>query len=208
LKRDRERLGIVIERDGQTYPFHSLESLAPGDRVNVLQVPETSPPPYDSFDGLVKRATILDLEGSISAEAFFTQAAAGLAPAVGVTVSELANALHSRETTSSTVLLPGLAIPHVTVDGEGHFEILIARSRGGVRFPGRPQSVRAVFVVAGSADQRTLHLQTLSAIAQIVQWPDFEQRWRGAVDAEAIRRFILGSARRRFHDDKTPLHQP
>jgi Kef-type K+ transport system membrane component KefB/Trk K+ transport system NAD-binding subunit/mannitol/fructose-specific phosphotransferase system IIA component len=198
LGRQRECLPLAISRDADVLPFHSLEEARSGDQVLVLQAPEAPVQVLDRFDRLVMEAPVLDLEDKVSAEDFFRRVAEQLAPRVSMEPGQLARALHSRETASSTVLLPGLAIPHVVVEGGGRFEMLIARSRKGIAFPGREERVRAVFVLAGSPDQRTQHLQSLSAIAQIVQWPDFEQRWNGAIDAGALRRFVLNSARRRL----------
>jgi mannitol/fructose-specific phosphotransferase system IIA component (Ntr-type) len=106
--------------------------------------------------------------------------------------------LCERERQGSTVFLPGLAIPHVVVPGEDVFDLVIARCSPGITFPGDAGSVQSVFVLAGSADQRTSHLRALSAIAQTVQGPDFERAWQDAPDSEALRRLVLGANRRRF----------
>jgi hypothetical protein len=37
--------------------------------------------------------------------------------------------------------------------------------------------VQAVFVLAGTRDDRDFHLRALAGIAQIVQDPAFEKRW-------------------------------
>jgi len=103
-----------------------------------------------------------------------------------------------REALSSTVVFPGVAIPHVIVEGHGRFELVVARCREGLRFPDQPERVHAVFVLARSEDERTFHLQALSAIAQILQREDFEQAWLMAPDAEALRRLLLESERRRL----------
>ena len=93
-------------------------------------------------------------------------------------------------------LLSGLAIPHVVVEGREEFEILVARSRDGIRFPGQRERVHAVFVLVGSDDEHTFHLRALAAIARIVQWPEFEARWLTARDAEALRVLLLRASRR------------
>jgi mannitol/fructose-specific phosphotransferase system IIA component (Ntr-type) len=54
-----------------------------------------------------------------------------------------------------------------------------------------------VFVIAGTKDERTFHLQTLAAIAQIVQNPNFEKKWLAAKNEEALRDVILLGERKR-----------
>jgi basic amino acid/polyamine antiporter, APA family len=96
-----------------------------------------------------------------------------------------------READAGTVVLPGLAIPHVTVPGEGAFEMVIVRARGGgIQFPER-EAVRAAFVLVSTADERAFHLRTLAAIAHAVQHDGFEERWQAAPDAEALRTLLL-----------------
>ena len=111
--------------------------------------------------------------------------------------------LISRETASSTVILPGLAIPHVRLSGRGTFALLIARCREGIYFPNHDEPVRAAFVLVAAPDVRTRHLRTLSAIAQVAQGDDFEQRWLEAPDAEALRTLVRQAPRRRTETGAT-----
>ena len=120
------------------------------------------------------------------------------APAVGTKRERLMERFVSRETASSTVIMPGLAIPHVRMAGRGTFAFAIARCREGIIFPNHDDYVRAAFVIVSAPDARSRHLRTLSAIAQVVQVPDFEQRWLEAPDGEALRRLVLGTPRRRL----------
>ncbi|MHC5164903.1 MAG: PTS sugar transporter subunit IIA, partial [Planctomycetota bacterium] len=60
-------------------------------------------------------------------------------------------------------------------------------------------SVKAVFVIVGTKDQRTLHLKSLAAIAQIVQSAHFEQYWQQVQTTDQLRDILLLSERRRFH---------
>src|SRR5690606_21528597 len=76
----------------------------------------------------------------------------------------------------------------------------LVRAREGVRFPDQAEPVRAAFVLVASPDEQTRHLRTLSAVAPVVQAPDFQRRWRQAPDAEALRRPVLDAPRRRVRD--------
>jgi len=151
----------------------------------------------DRFDRLARTAGILDLPEALSADELFSRAAAALSPRVGMEEAALLELLRAREAQSSTVVEPGLAIPHVIVPGEGVFEVLLVRCRAGARFPGQDEPVFAAFVLVGSADERNYHLRALMAIAQIVQEPHFRRRWLAAADAEQLRDLVLLSRRSR-----------
>ena len=153
----------------------------------------------DRFDALVEHAVTLDLNQAMDVETFFTQAAAQLAPRLDYDPERLRQCLLDRERDTSTVLSPFLAVPHVVVDGTGQFDLLIARCRQGVRFSELAPQIHTIFVIAGSRDQRNFHLRVLSAIAQIVQGPDFERQWMAARNEQALRDIVLLGQRRRGH---------
>jgi mannitol/fructose-specific phosphotransferase system IIA component (Ntr-type) len=88
-------------------------------------------------------------------------------------------------------------IPHIIVDGQNIYALLLARCRGGIRFSDMAPSVQAVFVLAGSPNEWNFHLRALMAIAQIVQEDDFESKWLGARNREALRDLILLGQRKR-----------
>jgi len=145
----------------------------------------------DRFDRLVERCHVLDLEGGMTVEAFFRRVAETMSGEVPMEQDALFHLLMERERASSTVLTPGLAIPHIIIEGEHVFDILIARCREGIAFsPSAPQ-VHAVFVLMGTMDERNFHLRALAAIAQIVQDPRFEKRWMSARSKESLRDIVL-----------------
>jgi amino acid transporter/mannitol/fructose-specific phosphotransferase system IIA component (Ntr-type) len=151
----------------------------------------------DRFDQLIKECQILDIRGRRPAEKVFRQAASILAGRLATDEFVLFEKFLHREAEGSTVIQPGLAIPHIIVEGEKRFDILPVRAVDGIDFPHAPDPVRIMFILSGSKDERTYHLRALMAIAQIAQEKDFEQHWLAARDAEAIRNLILMSARKR-----------
>ena len=197
LQKERESLPLALRRADVYLPFHSGTTLQPDDRVIFFRHAETPQVSYDRFDRLAAQCPVLDLERDASLASFAEIAAAALAPRLDLDPAELAARLQERETMSSTVLLPGLAIPHVVIEGTGRFEMLIVRCRDGIAFPEQPERVHAAFVLGGTPDERNFHLRALSAIAQTVQWPDFETNWLLAPDAESLRRLVLRAVRRR-----------
>lgn len=195
-----DAIPVAVRRGDQYLPFHSDSALERGDRVILLQATDKPDIPRDRFDRLVERAVVLDLDEALDASTFFGIAAAALAPEVDMSPEVLAARFVEREASSSTVILPGLAIPHLTLDGAGRFAILIARCREGIRFPGQPERVHAVFVLAGTNEERNFHLRALAAIARLVQAPEFEPQWLTAPNAEALREIVLRSPRQRLKD--------
>jgi amino acid transporter/mannitol/fructose-specific phosphotransferase system IIA component (Ntr-type) len=151
----------------------------------------------DRFDRLIRECEILDVQGEKTAREIFREVSAILAERLGTNEDMLFEKFLHREAEGGTVIQPGLAIPHIVVDGESRFDILLVRAADGINFPHSPDPVRIMFVLAGSKDERNYHLRALMAIAQIAQEGNFEKRWLAARDAEAIRNLILLSTRRR-----------
>ncbi len=152
---------------------------------------------HDRFDRLIQNCAILDLTRAMPAEEMFSQAAAALSPRLNVSQKRLTELLKAREAESSTVIHPGLAIPHIVVDGKGLFDVLLVRCRDGMTFPGQDEPVRVAFLLAGSTDERNYHLRALMAIAHIVEEHDFTRRWLAAPKAEHLRDLVLLSERSR-----------
>ena len=151
----------------------------------------------DRFDHLIEKAIVMDVAGPLKAAEFFAMVADEMADRLGIEKAIMMKLLHDREKDSSTVLTPGLAIPHIVVRGEGRFEIMLARCREGVEFSESASSIRAIFILAGSRDERNFHLRALAGLAQIVQDPHFDERWVRAKGREDLRDLILLGKRQR-----------
>jgi amino acid transporter/mannitol/fructose-specific phosphotransferase system IIA component (Ntr-type) len=151
----------------------------------------------DRFDELIRECEILDIQGEENAEKIFRQVSAILAERLGTNEFVLFEKFLHREAEGGTVVQPGFAIPHIVVEGENKFDILLVRARDGINFPHAPDPVRIMFVLAGSKDERNYHLRALMAIAQIAQEKHFEQRWLAARDTQGLRNLILLSTRKR-----------
>lgn len=152
----------------------------------------------DRFDNIIEDCAVLDIKESIPVENFFKLVADTLADKLKIESYEILNLLTEREKQSSTVLSPSLAIPHIIIQGELLFDILIARCKEGVIFSDLEPNVQAVFVITGTKDERNFHLFSLSAIAQIVQDPNFEKKWMDAKSKEALRDIVLLGKRKRI----------
>ncbi len=151
----------------------------------------------DRFDELIRECKIIDIQGRMRSDEMFRQVSILLEPRLDISEYVLFEKFLHREAEGGTVVQPGFAIPHIVVEGENKFDILLVRAAGGIDFPHAPDPVNIIFILAGSQDQRNYHLRALMAIAQIAQEKDFEQRWLAARDTAAIRNLILLSARKR-----------
>jgi len=151
----------------------------------------------DRFDHVIEQAHVLDIAGKISMESFFQLAAEQMARKLEVQPDRLYELFLARERESTTALTPFLAIPHIVVEGQHHFDVLVARCREGIYFSETAPQVHTVLVLVGTRDERPFHLRTLAAIAQIVQDGDFERKWMAAKDTEALRDILLLGKRRR-----------
>ncbi len=149
----------------------------------------------DRFDRLVKKSKILDIKGKISKLELFRRVAAEMASELGMDFDELLRMLEEREKESSTAITPFIAIPHVVIDGEDKFTMVVVRALDGVYFSETAPEVKAIFFLAGTRDERQFHLQALAAIAQIVGNPNFEDSWLNARDVEDLRDILLLSRR-------------
>lgn len=151
----------------------------------------------DRFDHLIHEAEIVDLEERLSLNKFLKLASSSLANRLGVEENILFNLLLTREKESSTVISPGFAIPHITIEGAHKFEIFVARCKEGIIFSDELPPVHSAFVLVGTWDERNFHLRALAALAQIASKPDFDKNWLNASGPEELRDIILLGERRR-----------
>ncbi len=155
----------------------------------------------DRFDRLIRRCEVLDYDPAATekfmAEDMFKIVANVLSRRLQIDEKTLFNLFMKRERQSSTVVAPGLALPHVVVKGSGKFDILIVRCRKGIVFPDTQELVYTMFVLVGSSDERNFHLRALAAIAQIAQDKDFDKNWLKARNIEELKHIILLAERKR-----------
>ena len=153
--------------------------------------------PKDRFDLLVAESIVLDLKHQMSRDQFFYKVAHTMADDLDMPASAIFQMLVKREEEVSTVLAPGLAVPHIIVEGEKKFSTLLVRSKKGIVFSPSQPLVYAAFVLIGTKDERRFHLSALSAIAQIVMDPRFENKWMRARTKGALRQIIMTANRKR-----------
>jgi mannitol/fructose-specific phosphotransferase system IIA component (Ntr-type) len=151
----------------------------------------------DRFDLLVEKGQVMDLKRHMDRDSFFDIVAHTMSGPLKISSSDIFQMLVKREEEITTVLAPGLAVPHIIVEGEKKFSVLLARCKKGIVFSPSQPLVYAAFVLIGSKDERKFHLRALSAIAQIVLSPHFETKWMRAKNRKALKQVVITAKRKR-----------
>ncbi len=153
----------------------------------------------DDFDDLVEHSSVMILDQRVSLPDLFDLVSRKMAPVLGCSSRELDEKLLIRESESSTVISPTVAIPHLTLEGRSQFRMMMVKCTEGIEFTPDATDVNAVIFLFGSPDRRNFHLRSLAAIAQTIQGRSFESRWRKARTPEQLQDvFLLGKRRRGF----------
>ncbi|MFH1782437.1 MAG: amino acid permease [Candidatus Omnitrophota bacterium] len=152
----------------------------------------------DRFHKLIEEGEVLDIQKPLEMEIFFRDISKLLSEKLNIEEEEIFKKLLEREKESSTVLRKGLAIPHIVIGGMGVFKIILVRARSGIIFPD-DKLAHIIFILAGSSDERNLHLKVLAAIAQITQNPGFDKNWFAARNTDELKNIVLLADRRRTH---------
>lgn len=145
----------------------------------------------DRFDEIIHQANIIDIDEGISRDDFFHDLSDLISKKFEIESQCVYDRFLAREDKFSTAIYDGLAIPHIIVEGEELFDIVIARSKSGIVFDENKPSAHVIFALLGSEDQRTFHLKALMSIAQIIQNKNFIENWKKAKNKEDLRNLIL-----------------
>ncbi len=153
----------------------------------------------DHFDKIVKKAIVLDFKDKINYKELYADVSKKLSAKLGLTEKKIFSMLMEKEERYSSVISDAVAIPHIIVDGEKKFEILLVRGKKGIVYPdGKKPYI--VFILIGSLDERNFHLKALSAIAQIIHNKNFRDDWLNAKSEGVLKEIILISRRERFKE--------
>ncbi len=193
-----ENMTLRLDTDREYELVHLVERVTPTElttrslETEVKEIiREKEDPLKQRFYRLIEQSVIIDIDRAIELEEFFTMVADTMSARLNKTPDVIFKSLKEREKDGSSAITPGLAIPHIIIDGEQTFSILLARCKGGINFSEAAPMVQAVFVLVGTMDERNFHLRALSTIAEIVQDPHFEKKWLRARNEKALRDVIL-----------------
>lgn len=152
----------------------------------------------DHFDHLIKNSNFIDIDQLLSLEELFAIEAGYLAKDLKLSEEDLIKLLRKREEQSCTAINHFTAIPHVVLDREDIFKMVVLRCSEGVNFGIGSERVRAIFLFISGKNLSRQHLQTLASIASIVRHEEFEDKWLEAENENYLRDVILLSERKRF----------
>jgi len=153
---------------------------------------------FDKFDTLVKEAEILDLEGPLKADEVFKIISENIYRNTKIDKKEIFSLFKYRQEECNTAISSFIAIPHIVIEGNNNFILVLVRCKEGIKFTSQEDSVKAVFAFIGTKEEKIFHLRTLAAIAALVQKDDFEEKWLNAQDIHYLRDIVLLSKRIRF----------
>ena len=156
----------------------------------------------DRFCQVASRGVLLDFQGTTSFGEFLERSCQELACVSDVSPALLLERIMERERDSSTVVKAGIAIPHVVFPELPHAFMLLARSRGGILFPGSEEPVHAVLMLVEGSAHRYFHLQALQALSRVAHNPDFMDVWMSAREVAELRDWILETHRSRCEHDR------
>lgn len=151
----------------------------------------------DRFDNILDEAKFIDIKGAETKDSVFSIMAKEAAEITGQDAALIEKLIRERDDESTTALSPFVAIPHLIIEGEKMFKLVVARSSEGIKFNDDYSSVKAIFLLVGTKDERHFHLQALAAIAQISYNKNFEKFWLGADSEKDLRDVLLLSKRKR-----------
>ena len=170
----------------------SRESAAPAlDRELREIMKEKGLRPEDPFVEVVSRAPFIDLPDDAEWDDVMRDAVERLSKEHPEHADAIADAFLEAGRHGKTPAAEGLALPHILLDGIERYELIAARSRSGLHFPGVGSPVHAVFVLLGCKDDPQQHLRMLAGIARRAEEPEFLAKWAATEDPENLRALLL-----------------
>ncbi len=155
----------------------------------------------DRFDAIIRQAAVIDLDRTMGRDEFFGIVSEVIAERWKIPAEQVASKLLEREGQASTLIFPGVAVPHAVPDiiipGEHTFDIVLVRNKFGIVWNDEGEVVYTAFCLMGTKDERNFHLKALMSIAQILQDPEFHRQWMKARTLNELRSVMLVAERKR-----------
>ena len=149
------------------------------------------------FEDLIKKCEVIDVYKYERPDKFAWLIANKLADRLNTDRDSLHALLKKMETDSNIIVHPGIAIFSHIIKGRDKFEIILVRSKKGIKLSDDVDPIHAFFVIVASPDQQSYYLHTLMWIVQIAEETDFEDEWIHAKDIDELRDIILSSWKKR-----------
>jgi len=149
------------------------------------------------FEDLLKKCDILDVFKYERPDKFSWLIANKLSDKLKIDKNKLYNLLIKKEEDSNVMIHPGIAILSNIIEGRDKFEIIVVRSKKGIKLFNDSPLVHAFFVVVSTSEQQSFYMHCLMWIVQIAEKINFEKEWVNAKDSNELHDIILSSWRKR-----------
>lgn len=196
-----------VERRGAM--FHVFERLARRgtdpelDRELRQIMKEKGLRAEDPFDEVVAAADVLELEAGVPFEDLVETVSERLARRLPATAEELERGFFEGTRIGATPVSRGVTLPHLRLFGIDTPELVIVRSRRGVRIdvtdvhgghsPDEP--VHALFFLVSPEEDPKQHLRILAQIAERVDDEGFMEEWLAARNEQVLKEVLLRNER-------------
>ena len=145
------------------------------------------------LDKIIARSRIVDLR-SLSLEAAMAELLdASIARFPDLKRDQILKGLIARESSMTTYLGLGVALPHVRVKGSKRYILAIGRSRAGIRHTGAMSGERVhliIMLIAGESARETL--QVLASIGRLVREKELVDSFVQAPDLDTLHERLVG----------------
>jgi len=153
----------------------------------------------DPFEEVVARASVLDLTEELAFEDLVWQVSKRLAPRVPASEKELVEGFLEGTRIGVTPVAKGVSLPHLRLFGMVAPEMVMVRSKAGVRIevidihgthsPDEP--IHALFFLVSPEENPKQHLRILAQIAEHVDEDSFMETWLGARNEQVLKETLL-----------------
>ncbi|MEM7480050.1 MAG: amino acid permease [Acidobacteriota bacterium] len=157
----------------------------------------------DPFEGVVARAPVLEIDGREEFDHLALRVARELAPRLPATAEELTEGFLQGTRIGATPSSLGVSLPHLRLFGIDEPEMVMVRSRAGMRVdvtdvhgahsPEDP--VHALFFLVSPEEDPKLHLRILAQIAERVDDEGFMAEWMEAPNEQVLKEVLLRDER-------------
>lgn len=154
----------------------------------------------DPFDEIVARSHVIDVTGPATFEGIVDQAALWLSHRIPMTAHAITRKFLEGTRVGGTPVTRGVALPHLSLDGLSHPEMVIVRINEGLTIEApdlemgpdaETSRVTAIFFLISPKQDPGRHLRILAQIARRVDDESFPEDWTFAEGEEALKEALL-----------------